>query len=753
MTTIPRMRGLAASALLAAGAALWAVQAGAASRVALVVGNGGYDPANIARLDNPVNDARLMAGALERVGFEVSLVTDAGQDAMRRAIKAFGKRLRGAGAAAVGLFYYAGHGVEADGSNYLIPIGAEVESAMDLQSDAVPAQWVLSRMEAAGNRLNMVILDACRNNPYAGRVRGGARGLARMDAPSGSLIAYSAAPGQVAADGEGENSPYTAALAEALAEPGMKVEEVFKRVRVRVEDETGRTGRKQTPWESSSLRGDFYFVPPRPAGDGAKPAAGDGAALSTAPAAATAPGAAGPTEDRLAERAYEAAERVDTVAAFEAVVGRFPESIYADLARAQIGKLTAAAVETVASAPSTSAFKDMAAAAPAPAEVESSLGLDRKTRRMIQRGLVSLGFSPGPADGAFGPRTRAAIRRYQGETEFEATGYLSAQESKALAALGEAATRAKAEAERLEAQRRAEAERKRTEKKARLERKRRERERALREPGRRFRDCDGQWCPELVVVPAGSYTMGSPESEESLADNERPQHRVRIAKPFAVGVYEVTRGEWRRFVEATGHSTGNSCLVYESWEWKERSGRDWRNPGYAQTDGHPAACVSWEDAKAYVRWLSRETGERYRLLSESEWEYVARAGTRTPFHFGATISTEQANYDGNYTNGSGRKGRSRERTVTVGSFPPNGFGLHDVHGNVWEWVEDCWHDSYAGAPGDGSAWTDDGYCSFRELRGGSWLTDPSHLRSAARFEFTAGSRLFAAGFRVARTLD
>ena len=136
--------------------------AGDLKRVALVVGNGGYDPANISRLDNPVNDARLLARTLERVDFEVSLVTDAEQDAMKRAIKAFGKRLRAAGRDAVGLFYYAGHGVESGGSNYLIPLGAEVESAMDLASDAVPAQWVLSRMEAAGNRLNMVILEARR---------------------------------------------------------------------------------------------------------------------------------------------------------------------------------------------------------------------------------------------------------------------------------------------------------------------------------------------------------------------------------------------------------------------------------------------------------------------------------------------------------------------------------------------------------------------------------------------------------------
>ena len=235
--------------------------AGDLARVALVVGNGGYDRANISRLANPVNDARLMARTLEGVDFEVSLVTDAGQDAMKRAIKAFGKRLRAAGRDAVGLFYYAGHGVESGGSNYLIPLGAEVESEMDLASDAVPAQWVLARMEAAGNRLNMVILDACRNNPYPGRVRGGTRGLARMDAPSGSFVAYSAAPGQTATDGDGENSPYALALANALVEPGLTVERVFKRVRVQVEEETERAGRKQTPWDSSSLKGDFFFVP------------------------------------------------------------------------------------------------------------------------------------------------------------------------------------------------------------------------------------------------------------------------------------------------------------------------------------------------------------------------------------------------------------------------------------------------------------------------------------------------------------
>ena len=253
----------------------------------------------------------------------------------------------------------------------------------------------------------------------------------------------------------------------------------------------------------------------------------------------------------------------------------------------------------------------------------------------------------------------------------------------------------------------------------------------------RIRDCDE--CPELVVVPSGSFEMGSPSSEEGRHEDEGPVHRVRIAEPFAVGVHEVTRGQWRRFVEETGHSSGHSCWTYEGGEWAERSGRSWRNPGFSQGEEHPVVCVSWEDARAYVEWLSRKTGKGYRLLSESEWEYVARAGTSTPFHTGRTISTEQANF------------RHRGKTVPVGEFPANRFGLHDVHGNVWEWVEDCWHDSYHGAPRDGSAW-ESGNCSRRVLRGGSWDIKPWSLRSASRNRSGTGYRFILVGFRVARTL-
>ena len=257
------------------------------------------------------------------------------------------------------------------------------------------------------------------------------------------------------------------------------------------------------------------------------------------------------------------------------------------------------------------------------------------------------------------------------------------------------------------------------------------------------------------MVPAGSFMMGSPASEEGRDDDEGLQHRVTIAEPsaFAVGVHEVTRGEFARFVRETNRSVGNSCWVWDSNEGKavERSGLNWRNPGFAQTDRHPVVCVNWDDAQSYVRWLSRETGEGYRLLSESEWEYVARAGTTGPFHTGATISTAQANYDGNYAYGSGRRGEYRQRTVSVGSFPPNVFGLHDVHGNVWEWAQDCWNDSYRGAPGNGRAW-ERGDCSRRVARGGSWFSDPRLLRAAIRDGITSGDRNYFLGFRIARTL-
>ncbi len=243
--------------------------------------------------------------------------------------------------------------------------------------------------------------------------------------------------------------------------------------------------------------------------------------------------------------------------------------------------------------------------------------------------------------------------------------------------------------------------------------------------GRTFRDCVE--CPQIVVVPSGSFTMGSPSNEAGRYDDEGAQHVVRIEYRLAVGVNEVTFAEWAACV------AGGGCRGYrpddEGW------GRGNR----------PVINVSWNDAQSYVSWLSKRTGKSYRLLSESEWEYVARAGSVTAYSWGNDIGHNRANCDGCGSRWDNKK------TAPVGAFSANAWGLYDVHGNVWEWVEDCQNDSYYGAPEDGSAW-ESGNCSGRVLRGGSWFNRPRGLRSAYRDRVRIESRAYYSGFRVARTL-
>ena len=269
--------------------------------------------------------------------------------------------------------------------------------------------------------------------------------------------------------------------------------------------------------------------------------------------------------------------------------------------------------------------------------------------------------------------------------------------------------------------------------------------------GQSFRDrlVNGQscsFCAEMVVVPAGQFTMGSSPTETAELTQELPsraawwksewpQHKVTIPRPFAVGRFAVTFDEWDACVSDGG------CNGYKPQD--DGWGRDKR----------PVINVNWDDAKAYAAWLSRKTGKSYRLLSETEREYAARAGTTSAFWWGASISTRQANYDGNYTFAGGAKGEYLHKTVPVDSFEANPWGLYQVHGNVYDWTEDCWHDSYQSAPTDGSAWTT--ACtdaSRRVVRGGSWGSLPQDLRSASRYRVTTGFRNNDLGFRLARTL-
>lgn len=317
--------------------------------------------------------------------------------------------------------------------------------------------------------------------------------------------------------------------------------------------------------------------------------------------------------------------------------------------------------------------------------------------------------------------------------------------------------------------------------------------------GSTFRDCLD--CPEMIVVAPGEYRMGYGRKGGhggAAPAPESPRHSVKIGYAFAVGRFEVTRRQFAEFLSASGHTVSpNNCywLNLKNFRWtSDDDSLNWKTPGFTQGDDHPAVCVTWHDAKAYAGWLSRRTGKSYRLLSEAEWEYVARAGAdgQIPWSEGEIDTCRHANvWDetirknftlrppslsyGIVASKSGPRIRDSvmnplERwrqegwqfethscndgqiyTASVGSYAANPFGLHDMIGNVWEWVEDCYNASYEDAPADGSAW-DSGNCDMRPYRGGSWSTVPNDARVVRRMHRPAASRSGDLGFRVARSL-
>ncbi len=276
------------------------------------------------------------------------------------------------------------------------------------------------------------------------------------------------------------------------------------------------------------------------------------------------------------------------------------------------------------------------------------------------------------------------------------------------------------------------------------------------------RAAEGQ-APTMVAIRPGRFQMGSMEGET----NEQPPHAVTIPQPFAISRCEITVGQFRQFVQDTNYQTtaerdDKGCHVWNKENsWEQQPEHHWKNPGFKQNDAHPVVCVSWDDAQEYVQWLSRRTGAAYRLPTEAEWEYVARVGTTTARYYQDGKQCE-------FANGLGQEAKSiadpswmlaecndgQVYTAPAGSFGENYFGLFDMLGNAWEWVEDCWHDDYQNAPKDGSAWLEKGGgdCDHRVVRGGSWNNDPQYLRSAFRVRLNTGSALISTGFRIARAL-
>jgi len=643
----------------------------AGRRVALVIGNGAYHQERDV-LQNPVNDTRAIAAALSRIGFcgivrtgedftvdfarpGVEPLLDLDQKHLGRALAAIHRVAPGVQQAVI---YYAGHGIEVGGENYLIPVDARLAHIADAEYETQPLSRALRAIEGATG-LRLVILDACRNNPFGARLfgqRDAGGGLRSVEPPSTVLVAYSAKHGTTAWDGEkGGNSPFAAAMLAHIEKPGLEVVDLFREVK---DDVLEATHHAQEPYlYGSPGRRKEYFLP----GLGGT----QGQQQSTTSY----------TESR-AERDWArfAIAETEDVAVIEAYIAQYErtEPLWAVRARQRLAEVLALLKAREAEA-----------------------------RREAER--------------------QAAEERERKRQEEEA--------------------RAKEEAEARERQR--------------LEQEAREREadERARQPvrimvgtgrddrevwiapgsGESFRDAD--FAPEMLVVPAGSFMMGSPESEEGHSALESPQHEVAIPQPFAVGRFPVTFVEWD--------------AAQADPDWQQVTGLEPRTP-YDQGWGRgsrPVIAVSWKDAQAYAKWLSEKTGKAYRLLSEAGWEYAARAGTTSRYWFGDDDRElgEHAWFGDN----------SGGETHPVGEKTANPWGLHDMHGNVREWVEDCWNGSYANKPdslrASGEAWTAGGR-DRRVLRGGSWSNFSIRLRSAFRYWSNREDRLDDVGFRLARTL-
>jgi formylglycine-generating enzyme required for sulfatase activity len=517
-------------------------------RVALVIGNAKYPDASTP-LATPIKDAAKLADELRRLNFSVEFKTNLGKEEMQRAINAFTGKIKDGTTA---FFYFSGIGLQASRRSYLIPTNAQIWAEADVRRNGVSVDALLAEVHRKGARVKIVIIDAARRNPFERRFRASAAGLAPVEAPTGTLVLYSAAPGKLLQDkNSGATSLFAGELLKQLESPSLSAEAMFNRTRVSV----SRTSRgEQVPWVASSLLEEFKFR----------------------------------------------------------------------------GKQSGVAMTRPARTPSS--FP------PAP-----------KAPSQTSRPAVT---SPRePTHAALSP-PREPIRK-------------------------------------------------------------------AFKPGDTFRDCAE--CPEMVVVPAGSFRMGS-----SNNDREKPVHEVSIAKPFAIGVREVTFEEWDRCVSEKG------CKF-------RPDDRGWGR------GRRPVINVSWVDAKEFVTWLSQKTGQAYRLPSEAEWEYAARGGTSSSFWWGRAVGSRHANCRECSTGES-------EQTFPVGTYKANPFGLYDTAGNAAEWVEDCWNDDYHKSPTNGLPWVT-GQCRLRVLRGGSFDSESEYVRSNSRFRYDIDVRYSGNGFRVVRQLQ
>lgn len=682
---------------------LFFTSAMSAERIALVIGNAAYE--HTLPLDNSVHDAVDIAATLESMDFVVILETDIDKGKIVDAMREFESLLQASGEDTVGLFFYSGHAGEINGINYLYPVDIEFKKKNEGTYDGVPVQMLLSKMQEAKNKMNIIILDACRDNPYGEKSRSVSQStnkLADMQVPVGSIVAYSTASGKLAADGDGDggnNGLYTQELLRFIQQPGLKIEDIFKRVRKSVRE---KSDNRQVAWEQSSLEGDFYFIPP-----------------------------------------IEQTELVQESISENSVDSSV--SIHSNIQGAQIfinGKQVGKSPLTLDDLDEGTILVQLQKNGFLPVEkkvlIRKSRGIDLNfLMKQIPMAHLSVKSFPAQAewylDGVLIGETPDKIDRIKPgkhQVKLLKSGYQPWQKEVNLS-VG-SIKKMNVTLEALESTTK-------NQHVAKTESIKISKATTINQ-GIEIQDKD--FAPEMVVISRGQYMMG--DASGIGKEDELPVHNVNINQQFAIGKYEVTFEQYDYFSKESGRKKADDF-------------------GFGRGK-YPVISVSWEDAIAYTKWLTEQTGHKYRLPSEAEWEYVARAGKNTPRYW--TEKTAELELDvlacqnANIADLSLKAKKPYQQahqcddhypnTAPVGSFKPNTFGLYDLLGNVAEWTGSFYTTPYKGQElrnDEGDVW------GKRSIRGGSWSSKPSDVTVAARSFQAGAATALNLGFRVVRELD
>jgi len=710
-------------------------QAANSKRLALVIGNDAYQ--NVGKLEKAGNDATAMARELKAAGFDVTLERDVNFRSMVRKVEQFTSRVSGGDQVVV---FYAGHGVQLRTGSYLLPVDIEANSESEVEKTSYALNDLMDKLSDAKAAFSLVMVDACRDNPLKsnGRSFGTTRGLLPPDPPKGQMVVYSASKGQQALDklngrDSNPNGVFTREFIARMKKPGIRIEELVREVQDAVEDLARTVGHDQRPAMYNESRGNFYFFGPT--------------SVVVGPSDASSPVMQMPARapELIDDDTWEAIKDTTDAAILEEYIRQYPKGRHVAQARVAIAKVKAEA-KRAAAAP-------LSVATPSPAQVQTMGGATDAETALWQAASsgnsiddYSVYIQQYPR-GKYLPLAKQRIQKFneaataKALAEQDAAWQVAADANsvegyQAYAKRFPAATNIAVAQAQVNSLREAQARQEEsqqwlsvqkgtsaevalflqryptgayvTEAGALLERLRTE-ELEMR-PGKVFKDCAD--CPEMVVITEGSFVMGG-----AGADDEMPTHRVNI-KRFALGRMVVTRSEWQSVmgsVPGNSRHCGASCPVVE---------------------------VNWNDAQEFIQKLNTKSGKKYRLPSEAEWEYACRAGTS--YLFCGTDNKDEMAWN---------RGNSFGSIHPVGEKQPNAFGLYDMNGNAWQWVEDWYHNNYLGAPTDGSAWIIDGEQKTRVLRGGAWDVDSASMRAGTRFGTFPEHRNLNIGFRIAQTLS